>query len=78
MHERMHTRKKHTKKNRKIEKSRNSKIENIENLSLIPISLHAKFQDNRAIRLGEKRGQTRTQTDSSFIYIDEKNTLKSK
>ena len=58
MHERMHTSKKTHEKSGKFEKSRNLKIENIADVYHIPISLHAKFQGNRAIHLGEKRGRT--------------------
>ena len=40
----------------------------------IPISLHAKCQGNRTIRLGEKRKQIDTQIDTykdmNFKYID--------
>ena len=38
----------------------------------IPISLHAKFQGNRTIRLGEKRQHTHRQTDTLEFYKDRK------
>ena len=57
--------------------NRNSKIGLHYDIRDIPISLHAKFQGNRTIRLGEKREQTdtkkhrntETQTDRLKFYI---------
>ena len=46
------------------EKNRNSKIGLHYDIRDIPISLHAKFQGNRTIRLGEKREQTDRKTET--------------